>query len=62
MIASIKNNSTLSEALKSRKAHLADLLKVMDIKAGKSTVLQALTIGAIKAEMEFLEHQLKTRR
>lgn len=61
MNAAPQNSSTISEALKARKAHLTALLKVIDTKPEKSTAIQKLTINAIKAEMGLIEHKLKKR-
>jgi hypothetical protein len=61
MNAATQNSSTISEALKARKAHLAALLKIVDTNIGKSTTTRKLTISAIKAEMGLIEHKLKKR-
>jgi hypothetical protein len=61
MNATIQNSSSISETLKARKAHLITLLKIVDIKVGKNTATQKLTITAIKAEMGLIEHKLKNR-
>ncbi|KAB0482819.1 hypothetical protein SAMN04490202_2410 [Pseudomonas reinekei] len=61
MNAAIQNSSSLSEILQARKAHLIALLKLVDIKFGKSTATQQLTITAMKAEMELIERKLKKR-
>ncbi|WP_223543750.1 hypothetical protein [Pseudomonas sp. BF-B-28] len=61
MNAATQNSSSISESLKTRKAHLSALLKIVDTKVGKSTVMQKLTITAIKAEMGLIEHKLKQR-
>jgi hypothetical protein len=62
MKAQIINSPTLPDTLNARRAHLESLLKVMDFRSGKLTVLQNLTISSIKAEIVFIEHQLKKRR
>ncbi|MGU9854514.1 hypothetical protein [Pseudomonas sp. LF245] len=59
MNAAVQNTSTTSEALSARKAHLTALLKIVDIRVGKSTATQKLTITAIKAEIGLIEHKLK---
>jgi hypothetical protein len=59
MNAATQNSLTISETLKARKDHLIVLLKLVDTRAGKSTVLQKLTVRAFKAEMELIEHKLK---
>ncbi|MDN3224771.1 hypothetical protein [Pseudomonas nunensis] len=61
MHAAIQNSSSQSETLKSRKAHLTALLKLVDTKFGKNSAMQSLTITAIKAEMELIEQKLKKR-
>jgi len=60
MNAATQNSASLSETLKARKAHLTALLKIVDIRVGKSTATQKLTITAIKAEIGLIEHKLKT--
>lgn len=62
MNAATENSSTISEKLKSRKAHLTALLKLVDTNIGKNSATQKLTINAIKAEMGFIERKLKNRR
>lgn len=62
MNAPIQNSSSLSDTLKARKAHLTALLKVVDVRSGKITQIQALTINAIKAEMGHIDSQLKGRK
>lgn len=59
MNAATQNSASLSETLKARKAHLTALLKIVDIRVGKSTATQKLTITAIKAEIGLIEHKLK---
>lgn len=61
MNATTQNSSSISEALKARKVHLAALLRIVDNKFGKSTAMQKLTITAIKAEMGLIEYKLKKR-
>lgn len=61
MNAAIQNSSSSIETLKARKDHLTALLKLVDVKTGKSTAMQKLTIAAIKSEMEFIEHKLRNR-
>jgi hypothetical protein len=62
MNAPIQNSPTLSNTLNARKAHLGSLLKTIDVRLGKPTVLQSLTIGAIKAEIVLIEQQIKKRK
>lgn len=59
MNAATQNSASLSETLKARKAHLTALLKIVDIRVGKSTATQKLTITAINAEIGLIEHKLK---
>ena len=61
MIAKTQNSSTITEALKARKAHLTALLKLVDTQTGKSTATQKLTITAIKTEVRLIEHKLNKR-
>lgn len=61
MNATAQNSSSISETLKARKTHLTALLKIVDTQIGKSTAMQKLTITAIKAEMELIEHKLNKR-
>ncbi|MFL1527196.1 hypothetical protein [Pseudomonas sp. O230] len=61
MNSATQNSSSISEALKARKAHLIALLKIVDSKIGTSTDIQKLTITAIKAEMGLIEHKLNKR-
>lgn len=60
MNATAQNSSSISETLKAR-THLTALLKIVDTQIGKSTAMQKLTITAIKAEMELIEHKLNKR-
>jgi hypothetical protein len=57
----ILNGEIMSEILKARKAHLTALLDVIGIKSRKSTEIQKLTIKAITAEINLIEHRLKIR-
>lgn len=61
MNATRQNSSSISETLQARKTYLSALLKIVDIKVGKSTATQKLTITAIKAEMRLIELKLKKR-
>ena len=61
MNATAQNSSSISETLKARKTHLTALLKIVDTQIGKSKAMQKLTITAIKAEMELIEHKLNKR-
>ncbi|WKC49102.1 hypothetical protein [Pseudomonas veronii] len=59
MNAATQNSASQSETLKARKAHLTALLKIVDIRVGKSTATQKLTITAINTEIGLIEHKLK---
>ena len=56
------DSTSLSDALKIRKAHLNALLKTIDARQGKTSQIQMLTINAIKAEMAHIESQLNRRK
>lgn len=58
----LQNSTSLSDALKTRKAHLSALLKTINVPSGKTSQAQTLTINAIKAEMAHIESQLKRRK
>lgn len=47
--------------MKARKEHLTDLLKIVDIKTGKITLVQTLTVTLIKEEISYIESKLKGR-
>ena len=51
MINQIQSSASWNDTLKARKEHLTALLKIVDIKTGKTTTVQALTINLIKNEM-----------
>lgn len=55
----MQNSPSHTDTLKARKAHLSDLLKLMGSRWGKSTAIQSLTAKAIKAELSFIDQQLK---
>lgn len=61
MINQIQSSASWSDTLKARKEHLTALLKIVDIKTGKTTTVQALTINLIKNEMDYVEGKLKGR-
>jgi hypothetical protein len=61
MINQIRSSASWSDTLKARKEHLTALLKVVDIKTGKATTVQALTINLIKKEINYVESKLKGR-
>ncbi|WP_176240465.1 hypothetical protein [Pseudomonas sp. R45(2017)] len=51
MITQLRSSESWSDTLKARKANLASLLKNIDIKTGKTTTLQTLTVNLIKDEL-----------
>ncbi|WP_064118912.1 hypothetical protein [Pseudomonas fluorescens] len=61
MINQIRSSASWSDTLKARKEHLTALLKIVDLKTGKTTKVQALTINLIKNEMSYVEGKLKGR-
>lgn len=61
MITQFRSSANWSDTLKARKEHLAALLKIVDIKTGKTTTVQALTINLIRNEMSYVESKLKGR-
>lgn len=62
MITQIQITASWTDTLKARKNHLTALLKIVDIKTGKTTLVQTLTVNLIKAEMSHVESQLKGRQ
>lgn len=62
MTTKIQSSASWTDPLKTRKKNLAELLKIVDIKSGKSTMVQTLTVNSIKAEMSHLERQLEGRQ
>lgn len=62
MITPIQSSASWTETLKARKSHLNALMKVVDIKTGKTSKVQALTVNLIKNEMSLIESQLKGRK
>ncbi|KPH00381.1 hypothetical protein AEQ67_06920 [Pseudomonas sp. RIT-PI-q] len=62
MITTIQNSASWTDTLKARKSYLTALMKVVDIKAGKASKVQALTVNLIKSEMSHIESQLKGRK
>lgn len=61
MITPIQSSASWTDTLKARKSHLTALMKVVDIKTGKPSKVQALTVNLIKNEMNLIESQLKDR-
>lgn len=62
MITQIQSSASGTDTLKARKSHLTALLKVVDIKTGKATKVQTLTVNLIKAEMSHVESKLNGRK
>ncbi|MHC8370863.1 hypothetical protein ACYZT2_08655 [Pseudomonas sp. MDT1-85] len=62
MITQIQSSASWTDTLKARKNHLTALLKIVDIKTGKTTRVQSLTVKLIKDEMSYVESKLKGRR
>lgn len=56
-----RNASSFTDALKARRAHLADLLVLVDVNRNKATNIENLTIDAIKNMISALDSQLKKR-
>ncbi|PKA67414.1 hypothetical protein ATI02_0111 [Pseudomonas baetica] len=61
MIIQIQSSASWNDTLKARKEHLTDLLKIVDIKTGKITPVQTLTVTLIKEEISYIESKLKGR-
>ncbi|ASE21613.1 hypothetical protein D3X12_30555 [Pseudomonas protegens] len=62
MTRHIQSSASWTDTLKARKDHLTTLLQIVDIKSGKTTKVQALTVDLIKTEMSHIESQLKRRQ
>lgn len=62
MITPIQSSANWTETLKARKNHLTTLMKIVDIKTGKVSNVQTLTVNLIKNEMSHIENQLKGRK
>ncbi|WP_321367005.1 hypothetical protein [Pseudomonas extremaustralis] len=62
MTTKIQSSASWTDTLKTRKDYLTALLKIVDIKTGKATKVQILTVNSIKAEMSHVESQLKGRQ
>ncbi len=62
MLNQIQSSASWSDILKARKEHLTALLKIVDMKTGKATTVQTLTVNLIKEEMSYVESKLKGRR
>jgi len=62
MMTQVQSSASWTDTLKARKNHLTALLKIVDIKTGKTTEVQSLTVNLIRAEMSHVESQLKGRQ
>ncbi|MBC3235686.1 hypothetical protein HU744_18090 [Pseudomonas lurida] len=57
----------MPDYLKARKLHLSEIvaviagMKTLNIRANKATEVETLTIDAIKAELDFIDLQLKRK-
>ncbi|MGZ9705244.1 hypothetical protein ACXX81_04290 [Pseudomonas sp. GNP013] len=62
-----QNNAQMPEYLKARKLHLRGIIAViagmkkLNARANKDTKVETLTIDAIKAELDFIDLQLKRK-
>ncbi|MDO4233754.1 MULTISPECIES: hypothetical protein [unclassified Pseudomonas] len=62
-----QNSAQMPDYLKARKLHLNGIIvgmagmKKLNVKANKSTRVETLTIDAIKAELDFIDVQLKRK-
>ena len=62
-----QNSAQMPDYLKTRKLHLNGIIvgmagmKKLNAKANKSTRVETLTIDAIKAELDFIDLQLKRK-
>ena len=62
-----QNSAQMPDYLKARKLHLSRIIAViagmkkLNSRANKDTKVEALTIGAIKAELDFIDLQLKRK-
>ena len=62
-----QNSAQMPDYLKARKLHLAGIIAVVDdmkklnARANKDTKVEILTIDAIKAEIDFIDLQLKRK-
>ncbi|MBA5980245.1 hypothetical protein HT737_09665 [Pseudomonas sp. MD195_PC81_125] len=62
MITPIQSGANWTDTLKARKNHLTALMKIVDIKTGKASNVQTMTVNLIKSEMSYIEDQLKERK
>ncbi|WP_286819568.1 hypothetical protein [Pseudomonas sp. PGPPP2] len=62
-----QNSAQMPDYLKARKLHLNGIIvvlagmKQLNVKANKNTKVETLTIDAIKAELDFIDVQLKRK-
>lgn len=62
-----QNSAQMSEYLKARKLHLNGIIvvltgmKKLNARAQKNTKVEKLTIDAVKAELDFIDLQLKRK-
>lgn len=62
-----QNSAQMTDYLRARKLHLNEIIvgmagmKKLYVKANKSTRVETLTIDAIKAELAFIDLQLKRK-
>ena len=63
-----QNSAQMPDYLKTRKLHLKGIIvgmagiKKLNARANKNTKVETLTIDAIKAELDFIDLQLKRKR
>jgi hypothetical protein len=62
MINQTQSSANWADTLKARKTHLTALIKIVDIRTGKVSNVQTLTVNLIKNEMSLIEDQLKGRK
>ena len=62
-----QNSAQMPDYLKTRKMHLNGIIagmagvKKLNVRANKNTKVETLTIDAIKAELDFIDLQLKKK-
>jgi len=67
MNKSPQNSAQMPDYLKTRKMHLNGIIagmagvKKLNVRANKNTKVETLTIDAIKAELDFIDLQLKKK-
>ncbi|MCU1786576.1 hypothetical protein NTD80_27835 [Pseudomonas sp. 13B_2.1_Bac1] len=62
MNTQLQSSANWTDTLKARKNHLTALLKIVDIKTGKTTTVQKLTVDLIKAEINHVDSKLYGRK